>query len=252
MPHAEYRRLLTRAYDVDKPEAPAEELAFYREMASRTGGPALEAMCGSGRFLLPLLAEGFDVDGIDASADMLASCRTRGGELVDDRLFHQTVQTMTLPRQYSFIFCGGGSFGLLTGDDDITRALSKLFGASRPGGLLALEVETPFARPRLRPGTWGGRWWRCPNDEVIVLRHLQGPVDEHGEQGLGIYELYRDGALIQTELNEWSRRFWRADEIRDVVTKAGFEDVVVTRAFTDIEPDDEAEMLTVRAMRPNA
>ena len=158
--HAEYRRLLTRAYDVDKPEAPVGELAFYREQLSRAGEPALEVMCGSGRFLLPLLAEGFDVDGVDSSSDMLAACRSKGGELVSGRLHDQPVQRLDLPRQYSYVFCGGGSFGLLTEDDDIIAALAGLLEVLRPGGLLSFEVETPFARPRLRPGSWAGRWWR--------------------------------------------------------------------------------------------
>jgi hypothetical protein len=33
---AEYRRLLTQAYDLDKPEAPAAELAFYRDASRGT------------------------------------------------------------------------------------------------------------------------------------------------------------------------------------------------------------------------
>jgi hypothetical protein len=44
---AEYRRLLTQAYDLDKPEAPAAELAFYRECIARYGEPVLELMSGS-------------------------------------------------------------------------------------------------------------------------------------------------------------------------------------------------------------
>jgi len=34
-------------------------------------------MCGSGRFLVPLAEAGFDIDGVDASPDMLDSCRRK-------------------------------------------------------------------------------------------------------------------------------------------------------------------------------
>ncbi len=34
-------------------------------------GPILEPMCGTGRFLLPLIEDGFDVHGFDASDHML-------------------------------------------------------------------------------------------------------------------------------------------------------------------------------------
>ena len=48
------------------------ELAYYRGAVERFGQPALDLACGAGRLLVPLLAGGLDVDGVDASADMLA------------------------------------------------------------------------------------------------------------------------------------------------------------------------------------
>src|SRR5205085_4746698 len=66
VPFAEYKRLLTEAYDLDKPEAPAEELARWMQFARDARGPVLEVMCGSGRFLVPLAQAGVDIDGVDA------------------------------------------------------------------------------------------------------------------------------------------------------------------------------------------
>ncbi|HWI61375.1 MAG TPA: class I SAM-dependent methyltransferase [Symbiobacteriaceae bacterium] len=37
----------------------------------------MDAGCGTGRLLIPLLAAGFDVDGADISPDMLALCRAK-------------------------------------------------------------------------------------------------------------------------------------------------------------------------------
>src|SRR2546428_14109756 len=76
---AEYKALLTEAYDLDKPEAPPEPLAYYMRHIRACGEPVLEAMCGSGRFLAPLLEAGVDVGGADASAAMLAPGGARGG-----------------------------------------------------------------------------------------------------------------------------------------------------------------------------
>ena len=49
--------------------ARAEEFAPFLE---RFGAPALELGCGSGIPLLDLVERGFEVDGLDASAEMLA------------------------------------------------------------------------------------------------------------------------------------------------------------------------------------
>ncbi len=52
--------------------ATPEELAYFRAAIRRFGEPAHDLGCGTGRILMPLLAEGFDVDGSDVSADMIA------------------------------------------------------------------------------------------------------------------------------------------------------------------------------------
>ena len=49
-----YGKLCTQFYDLDKPTAPPEALAFYLKHARQANGAVLEAMCGSGRFLIPM------------------------------------------------------------------------------------------------------------------------------------------------------------------------------------------------------
>ncbi|HEO1363237.1 TPA: GNAT family N-acetyltransferase, partial [Legionella pneumophila] len=66
-----YQSLCTEVYDLSKPNAPQNEYSFYRSYAVEAKGPILEPMCGTGRFLLPLVEEGFDVHGFDASQPML-------------------------------------------------------------------------------------------------------------------------------------------------------------------------------------
>ncbi|CZL29099.1 putative acetyltransferase YhhY [Legionella pneumophila] len=66
-----YQSLCTEVYDLSKPNAPHDAYPFYRSYAVEAKGPILEPMCGTGRFLLPLAEEGFDVHGFDASQPML-------------------------------------------------------------------------------------------------------------------------------------------------------------------------------------
>src|SRR5207247_2208093 len=62
--------------------AEPNELGYYRSAIQKFGEPVLDLGCGTGRFLVPLAAEGFDIDGVDVSADMIrrleGSCRNRG------------------------------------------------------------------------------------------------------------------------------------------------------------------------------
>ncbi len=132
MHRAEYRRLLTEAYDLDKPEAPRDELAFYRAQVEAGGTPALELMSGSARFLAPLLAASLDVDGVDASADMLAAAERRCAGL-PLRQYRQALHELALPRRYALAFCAAGSFGLVVRDDEVGTALARIRDHLLPG-----------------------------------------------------------------------------------------------------------------------
>ncbi len=63
--------LCTQYYDLDKPDAPDDAFAFYLQYANRIEGKILEPMCGSGRFLIPIMELGYDIEGFDASQFML-------------------------------------------------------------------------------------------------------------------------------------------------------------------------------------
>src|SRR5678816_1813672 len=76
-----YRKLCTEFYDIDKPTAPNDALELFTHHARQAGSPILEPMCGSGRFLVPLRQRGFDIDGIDASPEMLQACRDKCARL---------------------------------------------------------------------------------------------------------------------------------------------------------------------------
>ena len=76
-----YGDLCTEFYDLDKPTAPELALEWYGAALAgaleESPGRVLEPMCGSGRFLVPLLKRGLLVDGVDPSEPMLKACRAR-------------------------------------------------------------------------------------------------------------------------------------------------------------------------------
>jgi SAM-dependent methyltransferase len=48
-----------------------DDIGYYRALCQQRGGRTLELGCGTGRILLPLLASGIDIAGIDQSPGML-------------------------------------------------------------------------------------------------------------------------------------------------------------------------------------
>ena len=99
-----YGKLCTQFYDITKPSPPEDAFKFYLDQARHVGGSVLELMCGSGRFLVPLLQQGIDIDGSDASADMLEVCRAKCESLgLKTNLYQQTIEETKLSRKYELI-----------------------------------------------------------------------------------------------------------------------------------------------------
>ncbi len=138
-----YRSLCTEYYDLVSYRAADEEVNFYKEILSGLPEPYLEAMCGSGRLLIPLVESGLVVHGVDYSPSMLDSCRTRLDGRTDIELFEASVETMDLSLRYGTIFIAAGSLQLL----DRSKVVSTLQNLRRhliPGGTLVLETWVPW------------------------------------------------------------------------------------------------------------
>jgi len=136
-----YGSLCAEFYDLDKPSAPVDALAFYVDRARKSGGRVLEPMCGSGRFLLPMSLAGFSVDGVDSSLPMLAACSARAHRLgVEVRVFQQDLASLALPHRYSMAFIPSGSICLITDECELQLALLRLRAHLEPGAALLLEI----------------------------------------------------------------------------------------------------------------
>lgn len=246
-----YRKLCTEFYDLDKPEEPADAFEFYLKYAQAAQGPILEPMCGSGRFLLPLVAQGFDVDGVDASSFMLEACRKRAAEMrLAPKLFQQTLETLELARRYALAFIPAGSFGLITQAAQAQAALRRLHAALLPGGKLVLEVDRPaFESSTSWP--WGGRWLKRPDGALLVMSWLgQYAASERISYSVHRYELVLEGRVVETEMEEFNLRAYEAPEFQALLEAAGFVEVKPLKAFEQRPPDADDEGLVFECRKP--
>lgn len=225
-----YGPLCTEFYDADKGFAGADEVGWYAARLPRDAGPVLEAMCGSGRLLVPLLREGFHAHGVDDSAAMLAACEARlAAEGRTTSLFRQDIAALNLPFRYGAALVAASSLQLLVDPASLRRALERIRVHLVPPGLLLLDCDVPDVALH-PPGAplVEVRSVRLPDGARITL-HSETTVDGDARQVdvRNRYERRASGAAPQRE-DEVLRLTWHdPDEIGALLRTAGFVDVAI-------------------------
>ena len=123
-----YRNLCTEFFDLDKPVASLEEYAFFHHYLVQASGPILEPMCGTGRYLIPYLEEGFNIEGFDASPFMLKALYNKCAQKnLKPHVWEQFLEDIPTTKQYNLIFIPDSSFCLFLNPAHIKMCLQKIY-----------------------------------------------------------------------------------------------------------------------------
>jgi SAM-dependent methyltransferase len=239
-----------------------DEIEYYRRFVE-AGQPALDAGCGAGRLLVPWLRDGLDVDGCDASADMIRRCRARArAEGLEPMLFVQALHELDPPRRYrTIVACG--VFGLGTTRTQDEEALRRLRAALKPGGTLALDMEVPWANAPLwrrwtreernalptPPRDWGDRR-EAPDGSERALRTRTLSVDPIDQSaGLEIEAgKWENGRQVEHERHQLTMRLYFPTELELLLERAGFTDIQVRGGYDDAPPTPDHDFLVFVAV----
>jgi trans-aconitate methyltransferase len=202
------------------------DVETYATFVRRYGEPALELGCGDGHPILELRQQGLDVDGIDASADMIERCRaSAAADGVTVNVFAQRIESMELPRRYRSIYLAGPTFNLLPDDATALAALQRIGAHLEAGGraLVPLFVPTPTA-----DDVFGA--WRTAVDEAgrtIRFCVLREKRDETTRTQIATLRYERDDEFLE---RDWLLHWYTAAVFAELVAEAGLE---LRRAPTD-------------------
>lgn len=244
-----YGSLAAEIYDLDKPIGALADTAFHLQRLAAIDGAILEPACGSGRTLIPLLEAGRDAVGFDPSAEMLAQCAARCAERgLSPDLSRQRFEDFHYDRSFSAILVPVGSFNLI---DDFARALAVLraFHAHLPpGGLLIVDIQ-----PLSFLATTGDdrRRWTAANGDLLTLEGRRTRTDwlaQRADYDIR-YERWREGALVESQLEPMAQRYWGLEEFALTLGQARFRNVSVTGGYERRAPRAGDRVLTFEAAR---
>jgi SAM-dependent methyltransferase len=241
--------IYARFYDLDLGDMDAD-LFMIQQFAARCGSPILELACGTGRVLLPLARQGYDVTGVDVSPAMLeVAHRKVAAESLADRvtLVQQDMRDLVLDRRFNLVFVAVNSFMHLLTLDDQLAALARVRQHLNPGGLFLLDLFNPDLELLL------GFRGHVGLDKVIAdpdtghrLMRFRTETVDLGRQIIRvtfIVDELDDEGRVQRTLFPFSVRYLFRGELELLLRHAGFEIEAIYGSYDLDEFTGESEKM---------
>lgn len=187
----------------------------------------LDLGCGTGGLTFPLARRGYDMIGVDGSAEMLSvAYERRVAEKAPGVLFLcQDMREFELYGTVGAVVSSLDCMNYLTGKGDLEKCFSLVHNYLDPGGVFLFDVNTPY------------KFRHVYGNEAYVLESEEGGrsaycgwQNEYEEESrlcrfyLSVFTEEADGRYSRTDEEQVERCYTR-EELTVALTRAGFEEI---------------------------
>ena len=199
----------------------ADFILTYARERGLGRGRALDLACGTGGLTRELIAAGWDVTGLDGSAEMLE--RARHNLPAGTGLVLGDLRTFELPERYDLITCVFDSLNNLLSAAELAQAFAQAAAHLRPGGLLACDLNTRLGVRELWDGDVMEGVAPASNGSEVHY-HWSHTYDADAELGVvqALCRVVREGGEVEEFIEIHRERGYDAGEVEPLLQAAGF------------------------------
>jgi len=225
---------VVQAYDWVVPNSTRQDIPFFLEAARESEGQILELGCGTGRVLIPIAREGFNITGVDVSRRMLSVCRRKlVFECADTRskvrgLINQDMSRFSLGLKFDLVIVPFFTFNYLLSRTDQFACLFSIKKHLTPDGKLILDLPVPQLRY-----LYEDKYLKEFGDEPIFempdgrkgWRKYRIKSRNLGKQIVRVQTIYyfvQPDGRQQRLVNEFLVRYLFASDVEDLLARCGF------------------------------
>lgn len=242
---SDYAALYDLVYKNKDYESECDQLeGVFNRYAASDVRRILDLGCGTGNHAIPFARRGYEVTGVDRSAEMLDLARSKAraaGVPLDLR--RGDVRTVDLESRFDVVVLLFAVLGYQLADDDVKAALSVARGHLDPGGILVFDVWHGPAVLALKPER---RVLESVIGDVRLTRVSAGTLLEDRpvcSVTITVSTNEKGQMLAQTDETHLVRYFF-PEEIEGFLADSGFQ-LLRVGAFPDFDQDPDEDTWNV-------
>ena len=255
MPGCEGYHAIARVYDRLNAEINYSAWADFVERCFDRYLPArptlvLDLACGTGSMTLELAARGYDMIGIDGSADMLSEAYSRAEGTPGILFLQQDMRAFELYGTVGAVTCCLDSLNYLLSPDDLRQCFACVHNYLDPNGLFLFDMNTPYKFTHiyadnayvLEDELFWDEGQETEERAAIYCgwQNLYDPESRICDFALSLFEELPNGNYRREDEHQ-QERCYTLDEIKSALEDAGMELLGVFSDFAFHSPEENSE-----------
>lgn len=244
-------RGFAQVYDVLMEHAPYNKWVDFTEEIIKNHHIQIEKVldlgCGTGEITIRLAEKGYDISGVDLSADMLSQAATKSiEEQIDITWVHQDIRQLAGFTNLDLCISYCDVVNYITEKEDIKIAFQKVYESLREDGLFIFDVHSfQYVQNELTEQTFAE-----VNDELTYIWECESG-DEAGEMYHYITFFQRDGMLYDRFDEVHHQKTYPVKMYETLLEQTGFREIKVYQDFDSYhrKPEHEAERIFIVAQK---
>ena len=221
------------------------EKCFDRFLAARPE-LVLDLACGTGTMTRELAHRGYDMIGVDGSADMLseAYCNSNGEAIL---YLNQDMRSFELYGTVGAVVCCLDSLNYLIGENDLDVTFAAVHNYLDPDGLFIFDMNTPYKFENI----YSDNAYVLEDDGVYCgWQNFYDKKTKICDFYLSLFEEQEDGAYIRSDEHQ-RERCYDMSEVENTLKKNGFElcGVFSDYKFSNVKCDDHRWFFVAKAKK---
>lgn len=211
------------------------------EKTSFTGKTIADIGCGTGRMSIALSKRGFNIIGIDRSADMLEVAAQKARQSgVRVPFVCQDMRCFTLHKPVDRVICACDGVNYLLGEQDVRQFFQAAHAALKPGGGFAFDISSIHKLSNIL----GNGFFAEEREDMAYIWQNRFEKDM-STMAITFFVRRQDGLYERFEETHVQRAY-EPKLLRALLEQAGFEAV----AFTDEDREEDADRIFFTARKP--